>query len=150
MFGIAPTHVQNLSLALLNFMRFAPAHLSSLSGLLWMASLPSRVSTVTVSLVSSENWLRVHSIPLSVSPSRMLNNSGPSTNPVRQHSSLLSTQTLKCWLWLWVWPPSQFFISHVAHQSNQWLSNLETRMSCGKKIFLKNLFKCYKNINILE
>jgi len=46
---------------LLNFMRFTQAHLSSLSSSLWMASLPSSVSTTPHSLVSSANSLRVHS-----------------------------------------------------------------------------------------
>ncbi|KAK4811059.1 hypothetical protein QYF61_016345, partial [Mycteria americana] len=48
-------------LALLNFRRFPWAHLSSLS----------RVSTRPLSLVSSTNLLRVHSIPLSMSPTKI-------------------------------------------------------------------------------
>jgi len=72
---------RTLHWALPNFMRLAWAHFSSLSRSLWMASLPSSVSTAPLSLVSSANLLRVHSIPLSVSPTKMLNNTGPSTNP---------------------------------------------------------------------
>ncbi|PKU36589.1 hypothetical protein llap_13111 [Limosa lapponica baueri] len=43
--GIAPTHVQDLALNLVIFMRFAWAHLSSLSRPLCMASLPSSMLT---------------------------------------------------------------------------------------------------------
>ena len=56
-----------LHLALLNFVSFAQAHCLSLSGSLWMASRPSGVSTAPLSLVSTMNSLRAHSIPLSVS-----------------------------------------------------------------------------------
>ena len=70
-----------LHLALLNFMRFTQAHLSSLSRSLWVASLPSSVSTASHSLVSLANLLRVHSIPLSMSPTKMLNSTSPNTNP---------------------------------------------------------------------
>ncbi|KAK4816270.1 hypothetical protein QYF61_014342 [Mycteria americana] len=61
-----------LHLALLNFMRFARAHLSSLSGCLWMASLPSRVSTTPLSLGSSANLLKVHSTSLSMLLTKIL------------------------------------------------------------------------------
>jgi len=54
---------RTLRLALLNLMRFTWTHVSSLSRSLWVASLPSGVVTVPHSLVSSENLLRVHSIP---------------------------------------------------------------------------------------
>ncbi|NXV25094.1 SSF1 protein, partial [Cepphus grylle] len=60
-------------LAWLNFRRLAGSHLSSLSRSLWMASLPSGVSTANV--------LRVHSIPPSMSPTKTLNSTGPSTDP---------------------------------------------------------------------
>jgi len=63
---------RTLLLALLNLMRFTRAHLSSLSRSLWMASLPSGVSTAPLNLVSSAIWLRVHSIPLSVSLMRYI------------------------------------------------------------------------------
>ena len=47
-----------------NIVRFSWAHISSLSRSLWMASLPSIVSTVPPSLVSSANLLRVFAICL--------------------------------------------------------------------------------------
>ncbi|KAK4824270.1 hypothetical protein QYF61_012830 [Mycteria americana] len=78
--GIAPTHVQDLTLGLVE-LHFARADLSSLSTSLWMASLPSSVSTAPYSLVSSANLLRVHSVPLSMLPKKMLNSTGPSTDP---------------------------------------------------------------------
>ncbi|KAK4807231.1 LOW QUALITY PROTEIN: hypothetical protein QYF61_024351 [Mycteria americana] len=65
--GIAPTQGQDPDLALLNLMKFTWAHFSSLSRSLWMASLLSSISTAPLSLVSSANLLRVHSIPLSMS-----------------------------------------------------------------------------------
>ncbi|KAK4811770.1 LOW QUALITY PROTEIN: hypothetical protein QYF61_005338 [Mycteria americana] len=79
--GLPRLRCMTLPLALLNFMSFARAHLSSLSRSLWMASLPSRVSTTPLSLVSSANLLRVPSVPLSMSPTKMLNNTGASTDP---------------------------------------------------------------------
>jgi len=51
---------RTLPLALLNFRRFAWAHLSSLPRSLWMAALPSSLSTAPHSSVSSANLLRVH------------------------------------------------------------------------------------------
>ena len=80
--------------------------LSSLSRSLWMASLPSSVSATPHSLVSSANLLRVHSVPLSVSPTKTLNSASPNTD-------------------------SQFLTHWMVHPSNPCLSNLETRMSCG-------------------
>ena len=62
--GIAPTQVQHLALGFVNFIRFTLTKFSSLSRSLWMASLPSVVPTVPLSLVSSGNQLRAHSIPL--------------------------------------------------------------------------------------
>jgi len=70
-----------LHLALLNFMRLAWAHFSNLSWSLWIASLPSSMSTAPLSLVSSANLLRVRSIPLSMSPTEMLNNATHHQSP---------------------------------------------------------------------
>ncbi|KAK4830007.1 hypothetical protein QYF61_008177 [Mycteria americana] len=50
---------------LLNFMRFTPAHFSSLSRTLWVASHPSGISTTRPSFVSSASLLRVHVVPSS-------------------------------------------------------------------------------------
>jgi len=72
---------RTLHLASLNFMRFAWAYLSSLSRSLWMASLPSNVSTMPHRLVSMANLMKVHSVPLSMSPTKMLNSAGPNTSP---------------------------------------------------------------------
>ncbi|NXC18656.1 CL004 protein, partial [Corythaeola cristata] len=75
----------------LAFIRFAQAHLSSLSRSLWMACLPSSMFTTPHSLVSSANLLRVHLIQLSLSPTKMLNNTG--LTPEEHRSSLTSTGT---------------------------------------------------------
>jgi len=72
---------RTLHLALLYFTRFSQAHLSSLSRSLQVASLLSKVLTAPHGLVSFANLLRVHLIPLSVSPTKMLNSTGPSTEP---------------------------------------------------------------------
>ena len=72
---------RTLHLALLNFMRFTQAHLSSLSRSLWMAFLPSSVWTTPHNLVLSADLLRVYSIPLSMSLTKILNTTGPTTNP---------------------------------------------------------------------
>ena len=117
-------------------MRFAQAHLSSLLRSLWMAFLPSSMSTAPLSLVSlanlPENLLRVHSIPLSMSPTRMLNSKVPNTNPrgmqlvtdLHVDIELLTTT-------VWLGPSRQFLIHWVVHLWNPYLSNLETKILCG-------------------
>jgi len=57
------------------------AHLLGLSRFLRMASLLSSMSALSPSLVSSANLLRLHSIPSSRSLIKMLNRSGPSSEP---------------------------------------------------------------------
>ena len=71
-FGLPWLLGRNVPLALLNFRRFAWAHLSSLPWSLWMASRSSGVLTASLSLVSSANQLRVCSIPVSMSLTNML------------------------------------------------------------------------------
>ena len=71
--GLPWPRCRTLHLALLTFMRFTLAQSSSLSGSRWMATLRSRVSTASHSLLSSAKLLRVHSIPLSMSLMMILN-----------------------------------------------------------------------------
>ncbi|KAK4807049.1 hypothetical protein QYF61_018390 [Mycteria americana] len=78
--GIAPTQGQDPDLALLNLMKFTWTHFSKLSRSIWMASLLSSISTAPLSLVSSANLLRVHSIPLSMSLMKVLNIIGPTVD----------------------------------------------------------------------
>ncbi|KAK4810857.1 hypothetical protein QYF61_008829 [Mycteria americana] len=78
--GLPQPRCRTLHLALLNLMRFTQAHFSSLPRSLWMTSRPSGVSTAPLSLVSSANLLRVHSISLSMSLMKILNSTGPSTD----------------------------------------------------------------------
>ena len=74
--GIDPTHVQDLALGLVELREVCtgsplqPAKVPP-DG----TSLPSSMSTAPHSSVSSANLLRVHSIPLSMSPIKMLNSS---------------------------------------------------------------------------
>jgi len=53
--GLPRPMCRTLHLALLNLLRFAQAHLSSLSRSLWMVSRPSGMSTAPLSLVSLAN-----------------------------------------------------------------------------------------------
>lgn len=87
MFEIALTKRRTLCLALLNFMRFTRANLSSLSKFLWMASLPSKVPTPPHSLVSLANMLRVLSIPLTMLPTKMLNNTSPNISTTNRNTT---------------------------------------------------------------
>ena len=73
--GVAPTQVQDL--ALLNLMRFIWAHFLNWTRTLCMASCPSNMLTVPLSLVSSTNLLSMHSAPLSVSLMKTLKNTVP-------------------------------------------------------------------------
>ncbi|KAK4818807.1 hypothetical protein QYF61_019736 [Mycteria americana] len=76
---IASTQVQDLALGLVELHE---VHMgSSLSRSLYMAYLPCRVSTAPLSMMSSSNLLRVHSIPLSMPLMKILNSIGPSTDP---------------------------------------------------------------------
>jgi len=70
---------RTLPLPLLNLIRFLSAQFSSLSRSRWMAAQPAGVSTTPPSLVSSANWLRVHSNSSSRSLMKKLNKTGPST-----------------------------------------------------------------------
>ena len=122
---------RTLHLALLNFMRFTWARLSSLSQFLWMASLPFRVSATPLSLVSSTNLLRVYSIPLSKSPKKMLNNMSPNKDPSGHHSlGGLHPDIEPLTATLWMPSSSQFLIHQVVHLSNPCLSILEARILC--------------------
>jgi len=78
---IGPTQMQDLSLGLFELHEVHMAHISSLSRSLCMASLPSNVLTAPHSLVSSTNLLRVHSIPLSMSLTKILNDASPNIDP---------------------------------------------------------------------
>ena len=65
----------------LNLIMFPWAHSSNLSRFLEIISLPSIISTVPLSSVSSANLLRVHLIPLSMSLIKMLKSTGPRWTP---------------------------------------------------------------------
>ena len=81
--GLPQPRCRTLHLAWLTFMRLAWAHFSSLSRSLHIASLHPSTSSAPLSMVSYANLLRVHSIPLSMSPTKMLNSTSPSTDPWR-------------------------------------------------------------------
>jgi len=99
-------------------MRFTWAHSSSLSKSLWMAYLPSSVSAASLSLVSSQNFLRVHLVPLSTPLMKILNNIVPSTDPrgtplvtgFHLDNELLTVT-------LCTQPSSQFLTHLTAHQT---------------------------------
>ena len=78
--GIVPIHVQDVAFGLVEPHEFRTGPLSSLSRSLWMASHPASVLTGPHSLVSSANLVRVHSILLSISLTKMLNSAGPNTD----------------------------------------------------------------------
>jgi len=106
-------------------MQLTQAHLSSLSRSLWMAPLPSSMAAVPLSLVLSENLLSVHLTPLSMSPTKMLNNISPDTNPWRMPViTRLHLDTEPLTTTLWVWPYSQLLSSkwpiHQIHFSPTW------------------------------
>ena len=79
--GLPLPKCRTLHLALLNFMRVTWAQLSRLSRSLWIASLLSYVPVTPLKLVSSANLMRVHSIPLSMSSTKKLNNTSSGTRP---------------------------------------------------------------------
>ncbi|KAK4817624.1 LOW QUALITY PROTEIN: hypothetical protein QYF61_021527, partial [Mycteria americana] len=107
--GVVVTQVQDLALS------FVEPHTIDLSPWIQpvqvpLAFLPSSRSTLPHNLVSSANLLRVHSIPLSRSLIKILNRTGPSTEPWgtplvtgRQLDLTPFTTTL------WARPSSQFF-----------------------------------------
>lgn len=116
---------RTLHLALLNFIRFEQAHLSRLSKSLWMASIPSTVSWLHHSVECSlQTFLKVQSIPLFTSLTKMLN----CASPLRDTTCHWS-------------PPRHDHNSECDHPANslstQWsirqihVSSAETRMPCG-------------------
>ncbi|KAK4825966.1 hypothetical protein QYF61_003535 [Mycteria americana] len=74
--GVAPTQVQDPALGLVEPHQ---VHMGPLLQLVHVPldDIPSGVSTAPLSLVSSANLLRVHSIPLSMSLMKILNSTGP-------------------------------------------------------------------------
>ncbi|KAK4827132.1 hypothetical protein QYF61_014526 [Mycteria americana] len=79
--GLLWPKCRTLHLALLNLIQLTSAHPSSLSRSLCRAFLASSRSTLPHNLVSSANLLRVHSIPSSRSLIKILNRTGPNTEP---------------------------------------------------------------------
>ncbi|KAK4811045.1 hypothetical protein QYF61_015749 [Mycteria americana] len=103
---------RTLHLALLNPIQLTSAHRSSLSRSLCRAFLPSSRSTLPHNLVSSANLLRVHSIPSSRSLIKILNKTGPKTEP--WGTSLVTSRQLDLTPFtttLWARPSSQFLPS---------------------------------------
>ena len=76
--GVVVTQVQDPELSLI---QLASAHPSSLSTSVCRAFLPSRRTTLPPNSVSPANLLRVHSIRLFGSWIKILNRTGPSTEP---------------------------------------------------------------------
>jgi len=99
-----PRHVEFLSkqhpqvlLLTAALMRFVQAHLSRLPRSLWTASLPLSV------LTAPHNWcvnlLRVHSLPLSMLPIKMLDSADPNRWSLRNttpHWSQFERQAIDC------------------------------------------------------
>ncbi|KAK4819900.1 hypothetical protein QYF61_014635 [Mycteria americana] len=126
--GTLPAHIQLAvdqhpqcrirHLALLNLIQLASAHRSSLSRSLCRAFLPSSRSTLLPNLVSSENFLRVCSIPSSRSLIKILNKTGPNTDP--WGTPLVTGRQLELTPFtttLWARPSSQFFTQRRARPS---------------------------------
>ncbi|KAM9656645.1 uncharacterized protein ACIBXB_008917 isoform 1-T1 [Morphnus guianensis] len=116
--GVAVTKCRTWHLALLNLIQLASAHRSSLSRSLCRAFLPSSRSTLPPNLVSSANLLRVHSNPSSKSSIKILNRTGPSTEP--WGTPLVTSRQLDLTPFtttLWARPSSQFFIQQRVHLS---------------------------------
>lgn len=111
----------------LNSMRFPSAHLSSPSRSLWIASLPSNLSTRPHSSCNQKT-------PLPLSLIKMLSSTGPSTD-VWETLLITSLHLIiePLTTTLWVQLSSQFFIHWVVHLSNPFLSSSETRMLCHLK-----------------
>ena len=132
---------RTLHLILLNLMRFTQAHFLSLSKSLWMVFQPSSLLTAPLSLMSSANLLKVHSIPLSMSRMKILTSTGPSNDPwgtplvTSLHLDIAPLTTS-----LWMQPSKQFPIHWTVHPSNPPLSDLERRMLWGT--VSKALQKC--------
>jgi len=111
-------------------MRFTWAHFSSLSRSIWITSCPSGVLSVPHSLVSSANFLRVHSTPLSVSLMKILQSIGPSADPCRtSRISDLCPDIELLTIILWTRYCRQFFVHWTVQPSNLYLSNLKRKMS---------------------
>jgi len=101
-----------------------------------MASLLSVVWTAPLSLLLSENLVRMHSIPLSMSLIRMLKSACPKMDPWT--APLVTSFHLDIELLtpaLWLQPPSQSFIYWTFQPSNVYLSSLEIRPCASSGIW---------------
>jgi len=109
---------KTLYLSLLNFIRFLLAHSSSLSRSSCRVTYPSKVSSSPLSLLLLANFIRVYLILSSRSLKKILNSTGPNTNPWGtplvtdcQFEKELFTTTL------WVKSVSQFPTHRIDHLS---------------------------------
>lgn len=130
--GLPQLRCRTLHLALLNCTRFVRAHPLSVSRSLWMASLLSSISASSINLVSTENLLRVHSVPLFMSLIKILNNTDHSKDT--WGTPLISVFYLDIEplaVTLQMLPFSQFFIWLTAYLLNPYLSNLAARILWG-------------------
>ena len=125
-------------LALLQLIQLALAHWSSLSRPLCRAFLPLSRLTHLPDLVSSANLVRVPSIPLPRSLIKILNRTGPSSDPwgtplvTRRQLALTSFTTT-----LWAWPSSQFFTQQRVHLSRPWAASFSRRMGAERASLVK-------------
>jgi len=90
------------------------------------------MSTTLLSLVSSVNLLRVHSIPLPMPLIKMLKSIRFKTDPwgtLLITDLHLNTEPLSTTLWLWL--ANKFLFHQIVHPSIPYLSNLEIRMCWG-------------------
>ena len=128
--GLPWSKCKTLHFALLNLIRFRWANFLNLSRFLWMASLPSAVSTAPLSLVSSANLLRVHSIPSPMPLIKMLKSIRPKTDswgtPLISNLYLDIEPLARI---LWLQSSKQFLIHRIVHSPNPSLSNLEIRIN---------------------
>ena len=77
---------------------------------IWMAFLPSVISTAPLSLVSCTNLLRVHSISLSTLLIKMLKHTGPKTDPWASLVTGLHLDIKPVSTTLWLQSSNQFII----------------------------------------
>ena len=141
MLGVAPTQVQDLACGPSEFhevhtgppLKPVKVHLGDMSSLQYV-----NCTTHLCAICK----LRMHSIPLSISPTDMLDRTGPYTDCWEK---LLSTDLYldikPLTTTLRVQPSRQFLIHWVVHPSNPCLFDLETRVLCRS-------VKCFAQVQV--
>lgn len=136
LYGVTPSQIQYYAFTLLNSVRFLRRHFCSLLWSLWNSAL---CSTVSSNLVSSTNFLRVHS--LHHSNLKTLNSIDPQYQSMRMPLTGSQLGFVLLFTLLWAQQSRQISTHFIIHPSSLYPTNLAIRML--QEFTLKALLKVW-------